>query len=113
MPPFSLAIAETIPGTISDLKRFLKVIPGTDYLTWAAGIVTAAIGIRAFSSVKCDNFGKNYDNRGCSTWGALDDLLGLVALGIGAMEFDELVHEAQRLTEGAVAVFDEVFDLTR
>jgi len=107
------AIATTIPATITDLKNFLGIRNGTDYLTWAAGIVTAALGIRVFRGLKCDNLANNLDNRGCSMWGALDDLLGLLALGVIAADFDELVHEAQDLTEGAITVFDEVFGLSR
>jgi hypothetical protein len=53
------------------------------------------------------------NQRGCSMWGALDDLLGLVALGIVAADFEELVHEAQDLTEVATSVFDDVFGLSR
>lgn len=102
-----------IKGQISDLKRFLGIRNGITYLEWAAGIVATVIGVEALSSLKCDEFGRNFRNRGCSQWGALDDLLGLLALGILAADFDTLVHEAQDLTGGAVTVFDDVFGIQR
>jgi len=107
------AIATTIPATITDLKNFLGIRKGISYLEWAAGIALAAIGVDALASIRCDEFGRNFRNRGCSQWGALDDLLGLLALGILAADFETLVHEAQDLTEGAITVFDDVFGLSR
>jgi len=75
--------------------------------------VAAAIGLEIWNLLRCP-FAKDVaNNRGCSLWSALDDLLGLVALGIAAAEFETLVHEAQNLTNDAVTVFDDVFGLQR
>lgn len=107
------AIAQTIPAEIGALRDFLGIKSGSDYLSWAAGIVTAALGLSIFNWFRCDNARNMANNRGCSAWGALDDLLGLLALGIAAENFDTLVHEAQDLTEGAVTVFDDIFGIQR
>jgi hypothetical protein len=100
-------------GEVADLKNFLKVVPGTKYLDWVAAIGLAALASLGLDFLKCDNAKNMSKNRGCSTWSALDDLLGLLALGIVAEDFEQLVHEAQDLTEGAVTVFDDVFGLSR
>jgi hypothetical protein len=104
---------KTAEGEISGLRSFVGAVPGTKYLAWAAGIVTAALGLEIMSLLRCPS-AKNVSNqRGCSMWNALDDLLGLVALGIVAADFEELVHEAQDLTDVATTVFDDVFGLSR
>lgn len=104
---------KTAEGEVADLRNFIKAIPGTRYLEWAAGIVGAVLSIEILNLLRCPQ-AKNVSNqRGCSMWSALDDLLGLVALGIVAADFEELVHEAQGLTDVATTVFDDVFGLSR
>jgi len=98
---------------VTQLQQFIKALPGTRYLDWAAGIVTAALGIEILNLLRCPRAKSISNQRGCSMWGAMDDLLGLLALGIVAADFEELIHEAQDLTEFAVGAFDEVFGLSR
>lgn len=107
------AFTQTIPAEIANLKQWLGIKPGTRYLDWVAALGLAALASLGLDFLKCDNAKSMSRNRGCSTWSALDDLLGLVALGIVAAEFETLIHEAQELTEGAVTVFDDVFGLSR
>jgi len=102
-----------LSGSLSDLKRFLGIKNGLSYLEWAAGIVAAVVGVEILNWLRCPTAKNSANERGCSTWGALDDLLGLLALGIVAENFDTLVHEAQHLTDVAVTVFDDVFGLSR
>lgn len=83
---------------------------GTTALVGAVAWALSALGL---GGLRCNSLRNNMDKRGCSMWGAMDDLLGLVALGIVAAEFETLVHEAQEVTEFSVSAFDEVFGLSR
>lgn len=100
-------------GDIASLKQWLGIKAGTRYLDWIAALGLAALASLGLDFLKCDTAKSMSRNRGCSTWSALDDLLGLLALGVAAAEFETLIHEAQDLTEGAVTVFDGVFGLSR
>lgn len=73
---------KTAEGEVTQLENFIKAIPGTNYLAWAAGIVASALGLASLSSFICNEF-KNITNRGCSNlWGGLDNLLSLFIDGI-------------------------------
>ena len=64
-------------GEVTQLENFVKAIPGTSYFKWAAGIVTAALGVEAFNLLKCGFLRNLWNNRGCGLWNGIDDLLGL------------------------------------
>jgi hypothetical protein len=68
---------KTAEGEVTALERFIKALPGTRYLDWAAGIVAAALGAGFFNAFRCSAFSKIL-GRGCNgIWGGLEDLLGL------------------------------------
>lgn len=104
---------KTAEGEVSQLQDFIKAIPGTRYLDWAAGIVASVLSLEILNLLRCPQAKNVSKQRGCSMWGAMDDLLGLLALGIAAAEFETMVHEAQDLTHAATTVFDDVFGLSR
>jgi len=68
-----------LQGSIADLKRFLGVKPGLNYLEWAAGIVTAVIGIEAVNLFKCPTWLNKTAGRGCGLWNGIEDLFGFLA----------------------------------
>jgi hypothetical protein len=121
------AIADTIPREIKTARdRAKEAERGVAQLwDWTRNLATnpaivaavataiAALGLVGIDLLKCDESKRVSDTRGCSVWSAMDDLLGLLALGIAAAEFDTLVHEAQALTNDAVTVFDDVFGISR
>lgn len=100
-------------GDLANLRQWLGVKTGISYKEWAIALATTLLASIGLGGLRCNSLSNNLDKRGCSMWGALDDLLGLVALGIAAGEFETLIHEAQELTEVATTVFDDVFGLTR
>lgn len=73
------AITQTLPGELTQLEDFIKAIPGTRYLDWAAGIVATALGIGVVNLFKCPTFLGKTLGRGCGLWNALEDILGLLA----------------------------------
>ena len=66
-------------GEVTQLERFLKALPGTRYLDWAAGIVAAALGVGLLDFFRCPTFLSKTLGRGCGFWNTLEDLLGLFA----------------------------------
>ena len=68
-----------LSGSLSDLKRFLGVKNGLSYLEWAAGIVTAVIGIEAVNLFKCPTWLNQTSRRGCGLWNGIEDLFGFLA----------------------------------
>ncbi len=71
------AITQTLPAELTQLENFIKAIPGVSYLDWAAGIVTAALGVEIFRLFRCSSLLNSAKNRGCGLWNGLEDLLGL------------------------------------
>ena len=106
------AITQTLPGEISDLESFLGIKPLTKYLDWAAGIVTAAIGLDVFNLLRCPgltNLAKKYR---CGLWNALGNLLPLGILLTVAFDFEDFVKAAETVADGigtAVAGIEGVF----
>jgi hypothetical protein len=100
-------------GTFAGLEKWLGIKTGISYKEWAVALAATLLASIGLGGLRCNSLSNNLDKRGCSMWGALDDLLGLVALGIAAGEFETLIQEAQGLTHVATSVFDDVFGLTR
>ena len=71
------AITQTLPGELTQLENFIRAIPGTRYLDWAAGIVTAAVGLEIFNLFRCPSLLNSAKNRGCGLWNGLEDVLAL------------------------------------
>lgn len=67
----------TAEGEVTQLEQFIKAIPGTRYFDWAAGIVTAALGLEIWNLFRCPSLLSSARNRGCGLWNGLEDLLGL------------------------------------
>ncbi len=73
-----IADAESLAaGEVKTLGNFIGAIPGVRYLDWAAGIVTAALGVEIFKLFRCSSLLNSAKNRGCGLWNGLEDLLGL------------------------------------
>lgn len=70
---------KTAEGEVTQLENFIKAIPGTRYLDWAAGIVAAALGTGFLNLFRCPTFLGKTLGRGCGLWNDLEDLLGLFA----------------------------------
>lgn len=107
------ALAREAENGVAQLWKWTRNLADNPALAAAIATAIAALGLIGIDLLKCEESGRVANERGCSMWTALDDLLGLLALGIAAGEFETLVHEAQDLTEGAVTVFDDVFGLSR
>jgi hypothetical protein len=106
-------LAREAEDGVARLWEWTRNLANNPAITAAVAVAIAALGLVGIDLLKCAESGNVASKRGCSVWSALDDLLGLVALGIIAGEFETLVHEAQDLTDEAVTVFDDVFGLTR
>lgn len=76
------AITQTLPADLTQLEDFIKAIPGTRYLDWAAGVVVAAVGIDALNFLRCREWGNLFRKWGCGLGTLLDSLLGLVVSSI-------------------------------
>ena len=76
-----------VGGELTQLEQFIKTLPGTSYLDWAAGIVTAALGVLGLEWLTCKGVGRL--GRGvCNMPGRLlEDLLELLA---GAVLFESI-----------------------
>jgi len=93
---------KTAEGEVTQLENFIKAIPGTRYLDWAAGIVTAALGLEVWNLLRCTFLRNLWGNRGCGLWQGLDDLLGLL---FDAVLFVDLCNMLP-LVEGLFAEFE-------
>ena len=91
------AIAQTIPAELTQLENFIKAIPGTSYLDWAAGIVTAALGLEIFNLFRCPSLLNSAKNRGCGLWHGLEDLLSLFIDGLILVDLCQIIPEAVTL----------------
>lgn len=107
------ALAREAEDGVARLWEWTRHLADNPAITAAVATAIAALGLVGIDLLRCAESGNVASKRGCSVWTGLDDLLGLVALGIVAADFEELVHEAQDLTEVATSVFDEVFGLSR
>lgn len=72
-------VGQAVPVDLADAERFLGIKPGIRWLDWAAGIVTAALGLEVWNLLKCGVLRNLWNSRGCGLWSALEDLLGLFA----------------------------------
>lgn len=91
------AIAETIPAEITQLERFIKALPGTSYLDWAAGIVATAIGLDIFNLFKCPSLLNSAKKRGCGLWNGLEDVLSLFVDAVIFVDLCKIIPEAVTL----------------
>lgn len=92
---------QTAEGETTQLQNFIKAIPGTRYLDWAAGIVTAAVGLEIFNLFKCPSLLNSAKNRGCGLWNGLEDILSLF--------FDAgILIDLCKIIPTAVTLFGEV-----
>lgn len=98
-------------GEVSDLERWLGVKAGLSTKDWATALVLTALGALGLGGLRCDSLGNVLGKRGCGLWSDLDELLGLAALAVGALNFEELVRTAQGLTEEGIRDFQDVFGL--
>lgn len=91
------AITQTLPGELTQLENFIKAIPGTRYLDWVAGIVTAALGLEVWNLLRCNFLRNLWGSRGCGLWQGLDDLLSLFFDAVIFADFCGLLPEAEAL----------------
>lgn len=90
-------LGKAVDVPLTDLEHFLGVKPLTKYLDWAAGIVTAAVGLEAFNLLKCGFLRNLWNNRGCGLWQGLDDILGLLFDAVLFADLCELLPQAVTL----------------
>jgi hypothetical protein len=90
---------KTAEGEVTALENFIKAIPGTKYLTWAAGIVAAALGLEILNLLRCPSAKTVANKRGCGLWNDLDALLGIAFIGLEIASLEELIKVAQVVTE--------------
>jgi hypothetical protein len=107
------ALAREAEDGVARLWAWTRSIGDNPAIVAAVATAIAALGLVGIDLLRCAESGNVASKRGCSVWTGLDDLLGLLALGIAAGEFETLVHEAQDLTHAATTVFDDVFGLSR
>lgn len=88
----------TAEGEVTQLENFIKAIPGTRYLDWAAGIVTAALGIVGLDWIACRNRNNVNGKSGCALWDDIAGLLGLAIVTGLALDLPKLIEEAQAAT---------------
>ena len=92
---------KTAEGEVTALENFIKAIPGTRYLEWAAGIVTAALGIGVVNLFRCPTFLSKTLGRGCGLWDGLEELFGLI---LDALVLADLCDALQWLEQGFAEV---------
>jgi hypothetical protein len=107
------ALAREAEDGVARLWDWTRSLADNPAIAAAVATAIAALGLVGIDLLRCSESGRMASRRGCSVWSSLDDLLGLLALGIAAAEFETLVHEAQDLTGAATTVFDDVFGLSR
>lgn len=107
------ALAREAEAGVARLWAWTRNLADNPAITAAVATAIAALGLVGIDLLRCAESGNVASKRGCSVWTALDDLLGLVALGIVAENFETLVREAQDLTDAATTVFDDVFGIQR
>jgi hypothetical protein len=91
------AITQTLPGELTQLENFIKAIPGTRYLDWAAGIVAAGLGLEVLKLFKCPTFLSKTLGRGCGLWNGLEDLFGLFLDALIFVDLCAVIPEAVTL----------------
>lgn len=111
-------VYEDLRGRTKALERgaiktfeWLRAHPFSAATAAFAGAVAIALTRLGLGAFRCNSLKRLLNKRGCGLWSDLDELLGLVALTVGALEFETLVHEAQDLTEEAVGAFEDVFGI--
>ena len=105
------AITQTLPGELTQLQNFIKAIPGTSYLEWAAGIVAAALGAGLLRNLLCKENPFNSSANRCGSWGDLSQLLGLLATVIAVEDFQALVREMQQAEKTAAEGLHDLLNL--
>ena len=79
------------------LARFVGAIPGVNYLEWAAGIATAALGAEILNGLKCSSLLSSLNKRGCGLFSGLEDILGLLIDGLILTDLCNVLPEAEKI----------------
>lgn len=88
---------KTAEGEVTQLENFIKAIPGTRYLDWAAGIVTAALGLGIVNLFRCPTFLGKTLGRGCGLWDGLESLFGLFLDAVLLADLCQVIPAAEAL----------------
>lgn len=88
---------QTAEGEVTQLENFIKAIPGTRYLDWAAGIVAAALGLGFLNLFRCPSFLGKTLGRGCGLWDGLEELFGLFLDAVLLADLCSVIPEAEAL----------------
>jgi hypothetical protein len=98
-------------GEVADLRNFVKAIPGTRYLEWAAAVVAAGLGVGVLNFFRCPTFRNKTLPRGCGFWDDLESLLGLAVVVLAVEDFETLVREMQAVEGEVIGAAKDLFNI--
>lgn len=101
----------TAEGEVSALRKWVTdniPLPGTKTFLAAVAVALSALGL---DWLKCNSAKNVLNNRTCSLWNTLDDLLALATAVYAVAEFDTLVHDMQAVEEEVIGVAKDLFGL--
>lgn len=105
---------KTAEGEVTQLENFIKAIPGTRYLEWAAGIVAAGLATFGNGWLSCKENPFSSSRNPCGLWADFArflPLLGLLAIGFDFPEFVQAAETVAQGIGGAVGAIEGTFAL--